>query len=134
MLPFHSGMLYNIACEWLLAIQERCFIAGALDNCIVGIYTQTNCHKSSYTEKCGKISVVSLLQMTSVFCHYTKDIQNRHWFRYVLPKIVFQKIFCILNISVRSECVQNFTETLGVRMTRTCHLHRISDGVSRPGF
>ena len=41
----------------LLAVHERYLFTGALDSCSIGIYTQTNCHKSSYTENCELIWV-----------------------------------------------------------------------------
>jgi len=41
-------------------MHERYLITGALDNCSVGICTQTNCHMSSYTENCDKFQLIFL--------------------------------------------------------------------------
>jgi len=50
-------MLYNIV--MLVSSHERYLITGVLDNCSVGIYTQTNCHKSSYTESLSSIETAN---------------------------------------------------------------------------
>jgi len=44
----------------LVEIHERYLITGALDSCSFGICTQTNCHKSSYTENYDKFQSIFL--------------------------------------------------------------------------